>query len=248
MAKNSTPTTLGFGPIGNTTLNRTMITVTSVFSLFGALTIIVTYITWKDIRSTSRKILVYISIADCIVVGSYLFGAWSPPYTNSSSACIVQSFISTTANLWSFFWTTFMAIFLYTTVARQNPCLADKMFLVFHVIGWGIPVVIVGFALDENVLGNDRDIFTSGWCWIRVQDHGKNQHKIIFWMLMAGKAWEVVLFVLVLIFYGLLKCHIRKEVNNSLKNVCIFSLSASFILLVTHKDCRRPSLRTAWEV
>ena len=36
----------------------------------------------------------------------------------------------------------------------------------------------------------------------------------VFWMLMTGKAWEVLLFVLVLVFYGLLKCHIRLEVNS----------------------------------
>lgn len=33
------PTTLGFGPVGNTTLNRTLMAITSVFSLFGALVI-----------------------------------------------------------------------------------------------------------------------------------------------------------------------------------------------------------------
>lgn len=209
------PTTLGFGPIGNTALNRTLVTITSVFSLFGAVVIIVTYVTWKDIRTTSRKILVYISIADCVVVGSYLFGTFMPPNTDSV-ACITQSFLSTTANLWSFFWTTFLAIFLYTTIARQKPHAAEKMFWAFHVIGWGVPLVIVGMALKEDVLGNDRDIYSSGWCWIRVQNHGKNVQKNVMWMLITGKAWEVLVFVLVLIFYGLLKCHIRQEVNNGL--------------------------------
>lgn len=76
--------------------------------------------------------------------------------------------------------------------------------------------MIVGMALKEDVLGNDRDIYSSGWCWIRVQDHGKNVQKNVMWMLITGKAWEVVVFVLVLIFYGLLKCHIRQEVNNGL--------------------------------
>ncbi|XP_078375162.1 G-protein coupled receptor 157-like [Oculina patagonica] len=222
-----TPTTLGFGPVGNTTLNRTLMTITSAFSLFGALVIVVTYITWKDIRTTSRKILVYISIADCVVVGSYLFGTFLPPNTDSA-ACIAQSFLSTTANLWSFFWTTFMAIFLYTTVARQKPRTAEKMFWAFHVIGWGVPVVIVGMALKEDVLGNDRNIYSSGWCWIKVQDRGKNVQKNIMWMLITGKAWEVVVFVLVLIFYGLLKLHIRQEVyRNERQKITSPSLEAA---------------------
>lgn len=107
-----------------------------------------------------------------------------------------------------------MAIFLYTTVARQKQRAAERMFWAFHVIGWGAPVGIVSMAWQEDVLGNDRDIYSSGWCWIRVQDRGENVQKNIMWMLITGKAWEVVVFVLVLIFYGLLKCHIRQEVNN----------------------------------
>jgi len=110
-----------------------------------------------------------------------------------------------------------MAIFLYITVARQKPRLAQKMFWAFHVIGWGIPLVIVGIALEENVLGNDRDIYSRLQLWL-VLDQGsgswKNSQKHVFWMLMTGKAWEVLLFVLVLVFYGLLKCHTRLEANS----------------------------------
>lgn len=209
------PTTLGFGPVGNTTLNRTLMAITSAFSLFGALVIMVTYITWKDIRTTSRKILAYISIADCVVVASYRFGAFLPPNTNSD-ACVTQSFLSTTANLWSFFWTTFMVIFLYITIARQKPRMVEKLFWAWHIIGWGVPVLIVERALEDDVLAwdrNDRDIYSSGWCWIRVQDGGKSAHKSIMWMLITGEVWEVLVFVTVLLFYGLLKCHIRQEVK-----------------------------------
>lgn len=208
------PTTLSFGAIGNTTLNRTLVTITSALSLFGALVIIVTYVTWKDMQSTSRKILVYISIADSAVVSSFMFGAFLPPNTNSPS-CTAQSLLYTTANLCSIFWTTFMAIFLYTTIARKKPRTAEKMFLFFHAFGWGVPVFIACLALRANVLGNDRDIYSSAWCWIRVQASGKNvQDSYIVWMLITGKAWEVLVFVLILIFYGLLKCHLRQEVSH----------------------------------
>ena len=207
---NETPTALNFGDIGNSTLNRTLVTITCILSLLGASIIIVTYIVWKDMRSTSRKILVYISIADSVVAGSYMFGALLPQDTNST-ACITQSFLSTTANLCSFFWTLFMAIFLYATVAKQSPLTAQKMFWFFHAIAWGVPLFIVILALEKGALGNDRDIYSSGWCWIKVQDNGDSD---VRWMLITGKAWEIVIFVLILIFYGLLKCHLRKEVNN----------------------------------
>ena len=69
-----------------------------------------------------------------------------------------------------------MAIFLYITVARQKPRLAQKMFWAFHVIGWGIPLVIVGIALEENVLGNDRDIYSRVQLWL-VLEQGSGSWK-----------------------------------------------------------------------
>lgn len=203
-----TPTTLGFGAIGNTTLNRTLVVLTSALSLLGAIVIIVTYYAWKDMQSTSRKILVYISGADCVVVSSFMFGAFLPPNTNSP-ACTAQSLLYTTANLCSIFWTTFMAVFLYISVARKKPKLADIMFYMFHAIGWGVPVLIACIALQAGVLGNDRDIYSSAWCWIKV-----HEDNYIMWMLVTGKAWEVLVFILILIFYGLLKCHLRQEVGD----------------------------------
>ena len=206
------PTTLGFGAIGNTTLNRTLVVLTSALSLIGAIVIIITYYAWKDMQSNSRKILVYISVADCVVVSSFMFGAFLPPNTNSPS-CTAQSLFYTTSNLCSIFWSTFMAVFLYVSIARKKPKLADKMFYVFHAIGWGVPVLIACLALQADVLGNDRDIYSSAWCWIKVQDSGKNvKDSYIMWMLVTGKAWEILVFILILIFYGLLKCHLRQEV------------------------------------
>ena len=52
---------------GKTTLNRTSMAITSEFSLFEAFVIIVTYITWKDIKTTSRKSW-FISLAPSLIV------------------------------------------------------------------------------------------------------------------------------------------------------------------------------------
>lgn len=237
-----TPTTLGFGAIGNTTLNRTLVVLTSALSLLGAIVIIVTYYAWKDMQSTSRKILVYISGADCVVVSSFMFGAFLPPNTNSP-ACTAQSLLYTTANLCSIFWTTFMAVFLYISIARKKPKLADIMFYMFHAIGWGVPVLIACVALQAGVLGNDRDIYSSAWCWIKVHDSGKNvEDNYIMWMLVTGKAWEVLVFILILIFYGLLKCHLRQEVGDcqwrlSLITYWNTAIRVYFLHLMKLSDC-----------
>ncbi|XP_068698554.1 G-protein coupled receptor 157-like [Montipora foliosa] len=192
----------------NTPTNRVLTTLSGSLSLLGTSLIIVTYFLWKDFRSTSRTILVYISFADFCIAGGTLVALWHGS-AGVNKLCIVQSFVTTTASLWSFFWTTFLAAFMYMTVVKKQRKKAQIMFKVFHVLGWGIPLVIVGTALGLNKLGNDNDYFTSGWCWIQFNLSDKR-----FWMLITGKGWEMASYILCSAFYFMLKLHIRNEVRH----------------------------------
>ena len=193
----------------NKVVNRALVTISATLSILGTTLIIGTFVAWKDYRSTSRRILVYISIADFFVATSNLFGVWR--YSDQSDiACETQSFVSTCASLWSFFWTTFLAVFLYTIVAKKKRRKAEIMLKVFHVFGWGIPLIIVGTALALDKLGNDKDYFTSGWCWIKWNLTTEDKH---LWMLLTGKAWEIAAYILCSAFYLMLKIYIRREVS-----------------------------------
>ena len=205
----NTPTS-GFEVEANASINRVLTTISGSLSLLGTSLIIGTYIAWKDFRSTSRIILVYVSIADFIVAGSNLVGVWHRhTETGRDVLCEAQSFVTATASLWSFFWTTFLAAFMYMTVAKKQRNKAVIMLKVFHGFGWGIPIIIVGTALGLQKLGNDKDFYTSGWCWINSDLNDEDKH---LWMLLTGKAWEIAAYVICSTFYLLLRCHIHKEV------------------------------------
>jgi len=203
----SSPTS-GFEHEANALVNKVLTTVSATLSLLGTLLIIGTFIAWKDFRSTSRRILVYISIADFFIAGGNLFGVWRR-HEGSDHLCVAQSFVTTTACLWSFFWTTFLAAFMYITVAKKQRNKAEILLKIFHAFGWGIPLVIVGTALGLKKLGNDKDFFSSGWCWIDSKLESQNK---LLWMLITGKAWEIAAYIICSIFYLMLKGHIRKEV------------------------------------
>lgn len=199
----------GFEDVANKVVNRVLTTISASLSLLGTSIIIATFIAWKDFRSTSRRILVYISIADFFIAGSNLFGVWWRT-RDDSTVCISQSFISTCASLWSFFWTSFLAIFMYTVVAMKQPNRAETMLKFYHIIGWGIPLAITGTALELGKLGNDNDFYSAGWCWI---DSSLKRSDKQMWMLLSGKAWEIAAYILCATFYLMLKCYIRKEVS-----------------------------------
>lgn len=201
-------TTQSFEEEANALTNRILATISGSLSILGSSFIIVTYFLWKDLRSTSRKILGYISFADFCLATSALEGLWNSEMTSSDNpSCEAQSFVTTTASLWSFFWTTFLAVFLYMIAVKKRRREAEIIFKVFHVFGWGIPLVIVGIALGEEALGNDMDKVTPGWCWINTTLKDK-----IFWMLITGKAWEISSCILCFLFFILLILHIRKKV------------------------------------
>ena len=172
--------------------------VISSLSMFGSITIIVTYFLFENLRTTSRKILVYISIGDFFTVFPYLVIRWynsadnpdrDPDKYSKSHNCQAQSFVSTTAVMWSFMWTSSLAIYLYLSVVKQRVEMAEKLMVLFHGINWGVPLVLVGVALCCRALGFHEANASGGWCWIkRHPEHWET----VLWMLACGKFCEIV--------------------------------------------------------
>ena len=102
-------------------------------SFLGSSLIIITYIIWSDLRTTPRKLLVFLSVSDWLSAVSYAFGVWSVFRTDSLD-CIVQGAISTFANTSSFFWTVAIAVYLYVFIVRSSQRVADSLVLFFHLV------------------------------------------------------------------------------------------------------------------
>jgi len=129
-----------------------------ILSMFGALSIIFSFVRWKDLRSKTRQLLVYLSIADFFTAFGNIIGATS--IDGPGPLCVVQSVITTTSSLVSFFWTVFVALYLYLCLPGHSA--PNYTLPVLHACAWGIPLVIVGIALGYEALGYSF----VGWCWI----------------------------------------------------------------------------------
>ncbi|EDO41175.1 predicted protein, partial [Nematostella vectensis] len=198
---------------------RVLTSISASLSMFGALVIILTYFAWKDIRTVSRQILVFISIADFLTAFGNMMSALWRERSDSDTPCVVQSFITTCSSLWSFFWTTFLALFLNVMIVKRRPVLAEKAMFLFHLFAWGLPLVITITAATwkgnkingtsyRGVLGNSKDQGSAGWCWIR---HDLPKKEIVTWMLVTGKAWEIAAYILITLLYFILKYYIHQE-------------------------------------
>lgn len=175
-----------------------------ILSFFGSLLIICTYALWLDLRTTPRKLLVYLSVSDLLSALSYFYGVLRM-FDSDSGDCIAQGAISTFANTSSFFWTVAIAIYLYVFIVKSSQRQADNLVLYFHLISWGVPFAITVAALSLHKIGYDASEVSVGWCWVNIQaeDH-------VLWMLLTGKIWEFIAYVTLPVLYILIKIHIKR--------------------------------------
>ncbi|XP_072552764.1 G-protein coupled receptor 157 isoform X1 [Salminus brasiliensis] len=183
---------------------QVVILLSCVLSFLGSLLIICTYATWGDLRTTPRKLLVFLSVADLLSALSYFYGVLRV-FTSNTKDCIAQGAISTFANTSSFFWTVAIAIYLYIFIVKSSQRLADSLVLYFHLISWGVPLAITVAALALQKIGYDASEVSVGWCWVSIQ-----QDDHVLWMLLTGKIWEFLAYVMLPILYILIKSHIHK--------------------------------------
>lgn len=78
----------------------------------------------------------------------------------------------------------------------------------FLCFSWGLPLGITVAALCLHKIGYDASEVSVGWCWVSIQakDH-------VLWMLLTGKIWEFLAYVMLPVFYLLIKCHIHRAVS-----------------------------------
>lgn len=176
---------------------------------------------WKDIRSGSRAIITYLSIADFFTAFGYIFGSLNYYFNFEKTSCSdflivceIQSFITSTSSLSSFFWTCSLAIYLYVSLVHNKVALIQKFFPAFHVINWGLPLLITFPVLATGHLGLSYSA-VSTWCFIEgIPNATKAEMGIeTSLVLVAGKLWEIMTYIIVIVFCLLIKRHIAVQVS-----------------------------------
>eukprot|EP00112_Aurelia_sp_Birch-Aquarium-sp1_P003840 Seg1433.1 transcript_id=Seg1433.1/GoldUCD/mRNA.D3Y31 product="G-protein coupled receptor 157" protein_id=Seg1433.1/GoldUCD/D3Y31 len=214
-------------------LNEALVCITSILSMLGSLFIILSYIAWKDIRTTSRKVLVWLSISDFLIALGNVSGTFFHSTTPllKDYKCIAQSFVISSASISSFLWSVTLAVCLYMTIIKNQQSLFETFLPYFHVFNWSVGWVINAVAVSENKLGNTADEITAGWCWIlhnhtiqgtgnhtNTEEKQKDTEKM--WMLFDYKAIEIISYATILIIYLMLKFQLRREIRVRMSSQC----------------------------
>ena len=209
------------GPMASTTsgpqteiagedLNKILSTTAASLSIVGTLITISTFVMWPDLRTNSRRMIVFISIGDLFVAISNVLGLYNTSSTDTM--CELQATLNIAAVLPSFFWTVYLSFYLYLTICKKICTdLEARVMYLFHVTAWGIPLLIAATAYAAKAVGDSNDLVSSGWCWIKYRKTTE-WWMMVLWMCIAGKGWEILAYIAITVFYVLVKLQIRKEV------------------------------------
>lgn len=227
----------------NVGINQLDIGITCVscsLSIIGAILIFVAYCTCDCCRRSeeTQRLLLYLTVSDLIVAFGNLAGTvrYVIVYTTYTDHitfycsvgcddfCIVQSFITSTAAMWSYFWTTTIAIHLFIALVFCRQGQHPWSLKIFTLIAcWLIPLSITITAASKKVLGEDFSAGSGAWCWISACLTIKEQ---TIWMAVTGRGWEVLMYLITAVTFILLKFYMLKKRRNQHNRVSFNDISA----------------------
>ncbi|XP_013412130.1 G-protein coupled receptor 157 [Lingula anatina] len=200
----------------------------SVLSILGTLLIILVYFMYVDLRTTSRKIVVFLSIGDFINALSQTIGlVWYVSDTHTSVDYTDIKFLALCegpaaglifGTIASCLWTVVLALYMYICIVRNRVGLAQKLITPSHVVCWMIPSLMVIILMSETELGYDEALKNSSSsasiCWIRnVND---SNPKAVFdqflWQVFSMPFWELTSVIVVAILTSRTVHHVHAEI------------------------------------
>ena len=139
---------------------------TCVLSVLGAGLIILTYVAFRDLRTTARKLLVNLSIADIVVAVSHFVGLFTNYerflYNGNSGnmdvGCAVQGAFTMYSSIASILWTIAVALYMFTVIILRKPTTAKRTVPVYFLVCWGVPVVFTVWFGKVKYLGFEQNV------------------------------------------------------------------------------------------
>ena len=148
-----------------------LVRIGGALSVLGSLFIIISYCLFRRSRKFSRRILLYLTVADLgASLGWLLSGVESKIHlpTSPTNVCIVQGYLLQFFYLSSFIWTACFAWHLFQLIWIKNRR-AYKLEWRYHFLSWGIPgCMCIYFAVRQSLLKQPSMGYTRDrpWCWI----------------------------------------------------------------------------------
>lgn len=193
--------------------------VSSGLSCAGAALILAShYALPRHMRTTIRCIITLLAVADLLnalgyAAGSvnylHFFGAQGARCAVFEQVCAIQSFVTTTASLFSYLWTSVLTIHFFLVVQFDAPRQrGSDVLAVYNAVAWTAPL-----ALSLTYLATGRLGFSpygaSNWCFVRERAADPGQRETAA-LALAGPVWVMLTYAVILTFSLLVLCKLRQ--------------------------------------
>lgn len=193
--------------------------ITCLLSIFGASTIILSFLFFKELRTTSRFLLFNLSTADLIVAVSNLVGAstsykfeginQTQPGSSVDFLCEFEAFFGLYGTDASILWTIVLLAYLYITLACYRPSVLWNRIIsiICMIFCWGIPFIVAVVFIVEGYFGFEPG-FSPGFCTVVIMNKSQIYRAIIGYEIFLYPSF-VVLPILCTVFI----CHSQCKVQ-----------------------------------
>ena len=202
----------------------------STLSCLGSFLIFATFLLLKDMRTGAQKIITFLAIADLISAAGYIFGSINflvhfDQNNNQScdvfqTLCRVQAAILSWSSLCSFCWTLILAFYFYMVIVYNRKALASRLLPLYHIIAWIGPLFVIVPLTVLGKLGYAR-YAASNWCFVadppntsKIASLQNNTDTIVL-IFVAGKQWEILTYIGVILIYALITVHLWRVLKYS---------------------------------
>ena len=226
-------------------------------SVIGCILILLTYSLFKELRTLPSQILMHLAVA--ILVGNLLILVGGPIGEAFNIICTPIAILSHYVFLSQFSWMSLISTEIvrnfyqaFKMKAHEPKAYKVKLLVVYALLGWGIPLlivllsIIVNFTTTDLVLYGELEDGTPGICWI---NHPLSVVVAFVVPLGISLIYNTVIFVIATIYLCISSISHSKLKNDKKVpflrlNIAIFSVSGitwlfGFIALL-------PELQWAW--
>lgn len=188
-------------------------------SLVGTIAIMASYALFKRFRTSSNKLLLYVTIGDFVFALMAVFGNSPVPNVGSLGSqtfCTIQGAISTYVLWCIMLWNVCMALQCLFAVHFQKPLSQLETFhKYYHVLCWGFPVIIVTIGLTLPNIYNTPNIPVMNnqymFCWVSASY--KNWRWIYYGPLWGSVAFNIAMYLVVILKLQMSRREISKHTS-----------------------------------
>eukprot|EP01012_Entosiphon_sulcatum_P044321 TRINITY_DN58948_c0_g1_i1.p1 TRINITY_DN58948_c0_g1~~TRINITY_DN58948_c0_g1_i1.p1 ORF type:complete len:310 (-),score=25.44 TRINITY_DN58948_c0_g1_i1:181-1110(-) len=137
-----------------------------ILGAFGALFFVYSFIVFSELRTASRKLLLFLSLCD---LGQALRFATIALDQQGGYWCIFQSLWGIWIAAASFFWTACISVYVFVTISRAPEPSPRWLPVIFHVVSWGYPTIYIACLIIFNLDAVARTTKDSDqpWCFVK---------------------------------------------------------------------------------